>query len=94
MPKTHEQIGLAGLTGWRQTLADQVAPPAAKRGPITEDQVQAVIGATFYVLSLWYVASTTVKIVKQLRSYRDALTLTDNAPERRFLERRLREVTG
>ena len=33
MPKTHEQIGHAGLTGWRQTLADKVAPPAAKRGP-------------------------------------------------------------
>jgi len=27
-------------------------------------------------------------------SYREALALTDNAPERRFLERRLREVTG
>jgi RNA polymerase sigma-70 factor (ECF subfamily) len=26
--------------------------------------------------------------------YREALALTDNAPERRFLERRLREVTG
>ena len=30
--------------------------------------MQAVLGATFYVLSLWYVASTTAKIVKQLRS--------------------------
>ena len=68
MAKTHEQIGHAGLTGWRQTLADKVAPPAARRGPITEDQVQAVLGATFYVLSLWYVVSTTAKIVKQLRS--------------------------
>ena len=27
-------------------------------------------------------------------SYREALALTDNAPERRFLERRLREVAG
>jgi RNA polymerase sigma-70 factor, ECF subfamily len=27
-------------------------------------------------------------------SYREALALTDNSPERRFLERRLREVTG
>ena len=35
---------------------------------MTEDQVQAVIGATFYLLSLWYVATTTAKIVKQLRS--------------------------
>ena len=68
MARTHEQIGHAGLTGWRQKVADVAAPPAAKRGPVTEDQVQAVIGAAFYVLSLWYVVSTTVKIVKQLRS--------------------------
>ena len=68
MPKTHEQIGHAGLTGWRQKVADTVAPPAAKRGPVTEDQVQAVIGATFYVLSVWYVITTTAKIVRQLRS--------------------------
>ena len=68
MAKTHEQIGHAGLTGWRQTLADKVAPPAAQRGPVTEDQVQAVLGATFYVLSLWYVVSTTAKIVRTLRS--------------------------
>ena len=68
MTKTHEQIGHAGLTGWRETLADKVAPPAAKRGPVSEDQVRAVIGATFYALSVYYVISTTAKIVKQLRS--------------------------
>jgi hypothetical protein len=68
MTKTHEQIGHAGLTGWREKVANTVAPPAAQRGPVTEDQVRAAIGATFYVLSLWYVVSTTAKIVKQLRS--------------------------
>jgi hypothetical protein len=68
MPKTHEQIGHAGLTGWRQTVADKVAPPAAKRGPVTEDQVQAVLGAAFYLLSVYYVVSTTAKMIKQLRS--------------------------
>jgi hypothetical protein len=68
MPKTHEQIGHAGLSGWRQTVADKVAPPAAKRGPVTEDQVQAVLGAAFYLLSVYYVVSTTAKMIKQLRS--------------------------
>ena len=68
MTKTHEQIGQSGLTGWRQTVANKVAPPAAKRGPVTEDQVQAVLGATFYVLSVWYVVSTTAKMIKQVRS--------------------------
>jgi hypothetical protein len=68
MAKTHEQIGQAGLSGWRQKVADTVAPPAANRGPVTEDQVQAVIGAAFYVLSVWYVITTTAKIIRQLRS--------------------------
>ena len=68
MPKTHEAIAHEGLTGWRQSLADRVAPPAAKRGPVTEDQVQAVLGATFYLLSVYYVVSTTAKMVKRLRS--------------------------
>jgi hypothetical protein len=68
MPKTHEQIGHAGLSGWRQTVADKVAPPAAKRGPVTEDQVQAVLGAAFYLLSVYYVVSTTAQMIKQLRS--------------------------
>jgi len=68
MAKTHEHIGQAGLTGWRQTVAGKIAPPAARRGPVTEDQVQAVIGATFYVLALWYVTSTTARIVRRLRS--------------------------
>jgi hypothetical protein len=68
MTKTHEKIGHAGLTGWRQTMADKVAPPAAKRGPVSEDQVQAVLGATFYLLSVYYVVSTTAKMIKALRS--------------------------
>ena len=68
MPSTQQQLGHAGLVGWRKSLADRVAPPAAKRGPVTEDQVQAVIGAAFYVLSLYYVVSTTVRMIKNLRS--------------------------
>ena len=68
MPSTQQQLGHAGLVGWRKSLADRVALRAAKRGPVTEDQVQAVIGAAFYVLSLYYVVSTTARMVKNLRS--------------------------
>lgn len=68
MPSTQQQLGHAGLVGWRKSVADRVAPTAAKRGPVTEDQVQAVIGAAFFLLSLYYVASTTARMIKNLRS--------------------------
>jgi hypothetical protein len=63
----HQQVGHAGLAGWRKKVADVVAPPAAKRGPVDEDQVRAVIGGAFFVLSLYYVASTIVRLVKSVR---------------------------
>jgi hypothetical protein len=67
MPKT-EHFGHAGLTGWRETLADRVAPHAANKTPASEDQVRAVVGATFFLLSLYYVATTIARIVKAARS--------------------------
>jgi RNA polymerase sigma-70 factor, ECF subfamily len=48
-----------------------------------------------------YLPSSRADLLRRLgrrdeaaQAYRDALALTDNAPERRFLERRLREVAG
>ena len=46
---------MAGLRGWRSSVADAVAAPVAKRSPFAEDQVKAAIGALFLVLSLMYV---------------------------------------
>jgi hypothetical protein len=66
MPKT-EQLGHAGLTGWRETLADRVAPPVAHKTPASEDQVRAVVGATFFVLSAYYVATTIARMAKAAR---------------------------
>ena len=66
MPNT-EQLGLAGLTGWREAIADRVAPPVASKAPASEDQVRAVVGATFFLLSLYYVATTIGRIVKSAR---------------------------
>ena len=61
-------FGHAGLTGWRKTLADRVAPPAAQRGPFSEDQARAAIGGAFFLLSLYYVVCTIVRMVKTARS--------------------------
>lgn len=48
-------VGLAGLRGWRSSLADAVATPVAKRSSFGEDQVRSAIGAVFLLLSLMYV---------------------------------------
>jgi hypothetical protein len=66
MPNT-EQLGLAGLTGWREAIADRVAPPVASKAPASEDQVRAIVGATFFLLSLYYVITTIGRLVKTAR---------------------------
>lgn len=49
-----KQVGLAGLRGWRSSVADAVASPVARRSPLGKDQIRAGIGALFLVLSLMY----------------------------------------
>ena len=66
MPNT-EQIGHAGLVGWRASIADRVARPVAKKAPASEDQVRAAVGAAFFLLSLYYVISTIAKMAKAAR---------------------------
>ena len=63
-----EQLGQAGLVGWREKVAGRVAPPAAKRAPLSEDQVRGMVGAVFFALSAYYVASTCVRMAKAARS--------------------------
>lgn len=57
MSKARE-IGQAGLQGWRAKVADGVAAPIARRVPIEEDQVRALIGGLFFGLSVMYVVKT------------------------------------
>ena len=66
MTKT-EHYGHAGLTGWRETVADRVASPVAARTPASEDQVRAIIGAAFFLLSVYYVATTIARMAKAAR---------------------------
>jgi hypothetical protein len=67
MPKT-EHFGHAGLAGWRETVADKVASPAANRIPASEDQVRAIVGATFFLLSLYYVVTSIGRMVRAARA--------------------------
>ena len=66
MPNT-EKIGHAGLVGWREAVANRVASPVAKKAPASEDQVRAVVGAAFFLLSLYYVVSTIARMAKAAR---------------------------
>jgi hypothetical protein len=52
------QVGQAGLQGWREKVADTVAEPVSNRTPLGEDQVRALIGVTFFVLSVLYIFKT------------------------------------
>jgi hypothetical protein len=66
MPSTTE-VGQAGLSSWRAAIADRVAPPAAKRTPLSEEQVRAAIGAIFLAVSTFYVLKSWAKIVRAAR---------------------------
>ena len=55
-------FGKAGLQGWRGKVADAVASPVARRSPFTDDQVRAVLGGAFFVLSVVYVVQTVREI--------------------------------
>ena len=62
------EIGQAALPTWRGAVADRIAPPAAKRTPLSEDQVRAAIGAAFFALATFYVASTATKMIRTVRA--------------------------
>jgi hypothetical protein len=59
-----ETIAQATLVGWRKAVADRVAPRAASRAPVSEEQVRAAIGAALFLLSLYYVASTIARMIR------------------------------
>lgn len=53
----HKTVGHAGLIGWREKVADVVAP----RAPIKDENARAIIGGAFFVLSVYYVIQTIVR---------------------------------
>jgi hypothetical protein len=55
-------FGKAGLQGWRARVADAVAKPVTRRSGLADDQVQAAVGAAFFILSVVYVAGTVRRL--------------------------------
>jgi hypothetical protein len=58
------ELGQQALPTWRGAIANKVAPPAAKRTPLSEDQVRAALGAAFLAVSTFYVVSSIVRIIR------------------------------
>jgi hypothetical protein len=58
-------VGKQGLAGWREKVADGVSGPVASRSPLSEDQVRAIVGATFFALSVYYVVDTIRRVVAE-----------------------------
>jgi hypothetical protein len=58
-------IGKAGLSGWRKTVADRTAGPVTGNTPLDEDQWHALVGAAFFVASVFYVVSTVRKVLAE-----------------------------
>lgn len=55
-------LGKAGLQGWRAKIADVLAGPVARHSGLTDDDVRAVIGAAFFLLSVVYVIGTVRRL--------------------------------
>jgi hypothetical protein len=60
-------LGKSAATGWRSKVADVVANPVSRVAPVEPDQVRAAVGATFFVLSLYYVVQTSRRAAQQIR---------------------------
>jgi hypothetical protein len=52
------ELGQTGLVGWRQKVAARVAGPTSERTPLTDEQVRALMGASFFALAVYYVVGT------------------------------------
>jgi hypothetical protein len=61
-------LGQTALVGWREKVANGVARPLARRTGGSEEPVRAAIGAIFFALSVYYVASTVRRAVSAARS--------------------------
>jgi hypothetical protein len=64
---TATQLGQTGLQGWREKIADGIAEPVARRAPLDSEQVRALLGAAFFVLSVVYVLKTLTAATREAR---------------------------
>jgi hypothetical protein len=64
---TATELGQTALQGWREKVANGISQPVANRAPVEEEQVRAIIGVTFFLLSVIYVAKTIFAATRHAR---------------------------
>ena len=52
------RMGQQALSGWRHKMGEPIARQVSRRTRLSSEQVQALIGAAFFVSSLVYVVKT------------------------------------
>jgi hypothetical protein len=60
-------MGKAGLSGWQEKVGARIAAPVAERTRLTEDEVMAVIGGVFLLLSLYQFFVLIRKVMRAAR---------------------------
>lgn len=61
------RMGREALTGWRRKVAEPLAGGLARRTRLTADEAEGLIGAAFFLISVWYVVKTLVAAVRANR---------------------------
>ncbi len=61
------ELGNLAAVGWRAKVADAVAKPLSRNAPLEPDQARALVGATFFVLSVLYVVKTSREAARRIR---------------------------
>jgi hypothetical protein len=62
---TVTDLGVAGLQGWREKVANAVSEPVADRTNVDEEKVRAAIGLLFFALSVFYVVKTVTDATRR-----------------------------
>lgn len=61
------ELGNLAAAGWRAKVADAVAKPLSRAAPLEPDQARALVGATFFLLSVLYVVKTSRQAAQRMR---------------------------
>lgn len=63
-------MGQVGLTGWRGRIADPVAGAVSNRTPLSKDEIKAIIGGIFLLLTVLQFARTVRRLLEAGREDR------------------------
>jgi len=63
-PALHE----SALVGWRAKVGEALAGPVSRRTPLSADQVRLALALVFFVSSVYYVAATIRRAVRDQSS--------------------------